>query len=77
MQVTVKKKKQAHRLWHKRMVPERFMAYKKLKRLTKEAIAKARNAGMDAQYEKLDGYRERCSPPVKRRHVIELVLTFE
>ncbi|VDO74720.1 unnamed protein product [Heligmosomoides polygyrus] len=50
----VKRKKEAYKLWQKTRAPEHLTAYGKLKRLA-TAVAKAKNAEMDAVYEKLDG----------------------
>uniref|UniRef100_A0A183GWI8 Reverse transcriptase domain-containing protein n=1 Tax=Heligmosomoides polygyrus TaxID=6339 RepID=A0A183GWI8_HELPZ len=55
VQAAVKRKKEAYKLWQKTRAPEHLTAYRKLKRLAKTAVAKAKNAEMDALYEKLDG----------------------
>ncbi|VDO94583.1 unnamed protein product [Heligmosomoides polygyrus] len=55
VQAAVKRKKEAYKLWQKTRAPEHLTAYRKLKRLAKTAVAKAKNAKMDARYEKLGG----------------------
>ncbi|VDO75398.1 unnamed protein product [Heligmosomoides polygyrus] len=55
VQAAVKRKKEAYKLWQKTRAPEHLTAYRKLKRLAKTAVAKAKNAEMNALYEKLDG----------------------
>lgn len=47
-------KKEADRVWQKARTSEHITAYRKLKRPTKVAVAKAENGEMDALYEKLD-----------------------
>ncbi|VDP37154.1 unnamed protein product [Heligmosomoides polygyrus] len=47
----VKRKKEAYKLWQKTRAPEHLTAYRKLKRLAKAAVAKAKSAEMDALYE--------------------------
>ncbi|VDP55815.1 unnamed protein product [Heligmosomoides polygyrus] len=54
-QAAVRRKKEAYKLWQKTRAPEHLAAYRKLKRLAKTTVAKAKNAEMDALYEKLDG----------------------
>ncbi|VDO67914.1 unnamed protein product [Heligmosomoides polygyrus] len=53
--IAVKRKKEAYKLWQKTRAPEHLTAYRKPKRLAKTAVAKAKNAEMDALYEKLGG----------------------
>ncbi|VDP17149.1 unnamed protein product [Heligmosomoides polygyrus] len=54
VQAAVREKKEAYRQWQKTRAPEHLTAYRKLKRLAKTAIAKAKSAEMDALHEKLD-----------------------
>ncbi|VDO72737.1 unnamed protein product [Heligmosomoides polygyrus] len=58
VQAAVKRKKKAYKLWKKTRAPEHLTSYRKLKRLAKTTVAKAKNAEMDALYEKLDGPEE-------------------
>ncbi|VDP10949.1 unnamed protein product [Heligmosomoides polygyrus] len=51
----MRKKKEAYKQWQKTSAPEHLTVYRKLKSLTKAAVAKAKSAEMDALYEKLDG----------------------
>uniref|UniRef100_A0A183GLM9 FH2 domain-containing protein n=1 Tax=Heligmosomoides polygyrus TaxID=6339 RepID=A0A183GLM9_HELPZ len=55
VKAAVKRKKESFKLWQKTRAPEHLTVYRKLKRLAKTAVAKAKNAEMDALYEKLDG----------------------
>ncbi|VDP03124.1 unnamed protein product [Heligmosomoides polygyrus] len=55
VQAAVKKKKEDYKLWQKTMALKHLTAYRELMRLAKTAVAKAKNAEMDALYWKLDG----------------------
>ncbi|VDO89556.1 unnamed protein product [Heligmosomoides polygyrus] len=58
VQAAVRNKKEAYKQWQKTRAPEHLTVYSKLKRLAKTAVTKAKNAEMDALYEKLDEPQE-------------------